>query len=45
MNIWEGMCHWEPEPLAHTKTSSISSILLFLQDQTRLKLFFETISL
>ena len=20
--FWGGMCHWDPEPLAHTKTSS-----------------------
>ena len=44
MNFWVGMCHWDPEPLAHTKTSS-AQFCYSLPHQTGLKLFFETISL
>ena len=44
MNFWVGMCHWDPEPLAHTKTSS-AQFCYSLPDQTGLKLLFETISL
>ena len=38
------MCHWDPEPLACTKTSS-AQFCYSLPDQTGLKLLFETISL
>ena len=44
MNFWVGMCHWDHEPLARTKTSS-AQFCYCLPDQTGLKLFFETISL
>ena len=44
MNFWVGMCHWDPEPLARTKTSS-AQFCYSLPDQTGLKLIFETISL
>ena len=44
MNFWVGMCHWDPEPLARTKTSS-AQFFSSSPDQTGLKLFFETISL
>ena len=43
MNFWVGICHWDPEPLARTKTSS-AQFFYSLPDQTGLKLFFETIS-
>ena len=42
--FWVGICHWDPEPLARTKTSS-AQFFYSLPDQTGLKLFFETISL
>ena len=44
MNFWVGICHWDPEPLARTKTSS-AQFFYSLPDQTGLKLFFGTISL
>ena len=43
-NFWVGMCHWDPEFLACTKTSS-AQFCYSLLDQTGLKLLFETISL
>ena len=39
-----GMCHWDPEALAHNKTSS-AQFCYSLPDQTGLKLFFQTVSL
>ena len=44
MNFWVGMCHWDPEPLARTKTS-LAQFRYSLPHQTGLKLIFETISL
>ena len=38
LNFWVGMCHWDPEPLARTKTSS-AQFCYSLPDQTGLKLF------
>ena len=38
MNFWVGMCHWDHEPLARTKTSS-AQFCYCLPDQTGLKLF------
>ena len=44
MNFWVGMCHWDPESLACTKTSS-AQFCYSLLHQTGLNLLFETISL
>ena len=44
MNFWVRMCHWDPEPLAHTESSS-AQFFYSLPDQTSLKLFFELSSL
>ena len=44
MNFWVGMCYWDPESLACTKSSS-AQFCYSLLEQTGLKLFFETISL
>ena len=43
-NFLVGMCNWDPESLARTKTSS-AQFCYSLLDQTGIKLFFETISL
>ena len=43
-NFLVGMCNWDPESLARTKTSS-AQFCYSLLGQTGIKLFFEKISL